>query len=79
MVVDNSRSGRPHTAVTNVNTDKTEHLLEEDRRVLLSELSWQFKCVLERVHHIIRLALGTNQVCAMWVPHKLNDEEKKSV
>jgi hypothetical protein len=38
MMVENSLSVKSRTAVTDVNTDKTEHLLEE-RRVSLRELS----------------------------------------
>jgi hypothetical protein len=38
-VVDNSQSGRPSTAVTDVNTDKAGQLLKEDRRLSLRECS----------------------------------------
>jgi hypothetical protein len=36
-VVDDTRSGRPSTAVTDVNIDKAEQLLKEDRRLSLRE------------------------------------------
>jgi hypothetical protein len=70
-------SGRPGTVVTDVDTDNTEHLLEEDRRVSLRESSGSLNVSLERVDHIIRMELCMNRVCAMWVPHCLNDEEKR--
>jgi hypothetical protein len=41
-----AQSGRPNTAVTNVNTDKTEHLLKEDKRLSLRELSGSLNCVI---------------------------------
>jgi hypothetical protein len=37
-VVDNAQSGRPSNAVTNVNTEKAEQMLKEDRTLSLREM-----------------------------------------
>jgi hypothetical protein len=37
-MVDDIQSGRPNTAVTDVNIDKAAQLLKEERRILLQKL-----------------------------------------
>jgi hypothetical protein len=63
-VVDDVQSGRPSTAVTDVNIDKAKQLLKEDRRLSLRELSGSLNMSLERVHHIVTVEVGMSQVCA---------------
>jgi hypothetical protein len=75
--VDDIRSVRPNTAVTDVNIDKTEQLLKEDRRILVQELPVSSNLSLERVHHIITVELGVMQVWARWVPCDISDEQKQ--
>jgi hypothetical protein len=69
--------GRPSTDVTDVNIDKAEQLLEEDRRLSLRELSGSLNVSLERLHHIITLELGMCRLCTKWVPCDLSDEQKR--
>jgi hypothetical protein len=76
-VVDDARSGKPSTAVTDVNIDKAKQLLKEGRRLSLRELSGSLNVSLERVHHIITVELGMSRVCARWVPCDLSDEQKR--
>jgi hypothetical protein len=76
-VVDDARSGRPSTAVTDVNIDKAEQLLKENRRWSSRKLSGILNVSLERIHHIVTVELGMSQVCARWVPRDLNDEQKR--
>jgi hypothetical protein len=74
-VVDYAQSQRPITAVTDVNTDKAEQLL--DRRLSLTELSGSLNVLMERVHTIITVETGKSRECARWVPHDLWDEQKR--
>jgi hypothetical protein len=77
-VVDNTSSGRPSTAVTDVNIDKAEWLLKEDRRLVLRELSGILNVSVQRVHHVT-VELGMSQVGALWVPCDLGNEQKKVI
>jgi hypothetical protein len=56
-VIDDGRSQRPCTAVTDVNSDKAEQLLK-DRRLSLRELCGSLIMSLEKVDHIVTVDLG---------------------
>jgi hypothetical protein len=56
--------GRPRAAVTDVNIDKAEQLLKEEKRLSLRELSGRLDVSLERVHHIFRVEGG--KVGSLW-------------
>jgi hypothetical protein len=45
------------TAVTHVNIDIAEHLLKEDRKLLLRELSGNLNVSMERVCHTVTVEL----------------------
>ena len=51
-VIDKAFSGRPSTAVTDVNIAKATELLENDRRLTLHELSASLNISFERPHHM---------------------------
>jgi len=50
-VIDKARSGKPSTAVTDVNIAKAAELLENDRRLTLRELSASLN-IFERTQHL---------------------------
>lgn len=58
--------------------DKAEWLLKENRRLLLRELSGILNVSVQRIHQVT-VELGMSQVCAMWVPRHLSDEQEKGV
>jgi hypothetical protein len=47
-----------------------------DRRVTLPRISEHLGISVEHVHHIVIEVLGYRNVCAVWVPKSLNDEQK---
>jgi hypothetical protein len=52
-VVAKAQSRRTSTVITDVNTDKVEQLLKEDRRLSLRKLHGTLNVSLERVHHAV--------------------------
>jgi hypothetical protein len=52
-LVDDVRSGRPSTAVSDVNIDKAKQLLKEDRKLSSRELSGSLNVSLGRGHLIV--------------------------
>ena len=74
-MIDKARSGRPSTAVTDVNIAKAAKLLENDRRLTLHEplasLNISFKCT----QHIVTEVLQMRRVCARWLPRNLTEEQ----
>jgi len=75
QVIDEARSGRPSTAVTDVIIAKTVELLENDRRLTLRELSASLNISFECTQHIVTEILQMRRVCARWVPRNLTEEQ----
>ena len=74
-MINKVRSGRPFTAVTDVNIAKAAELLENDRRLKLRELSTSLNISFERTQHIVTEILQTRRVCAGWVLRNLTEEQ----
>jgi len=66
-VIDKTRSGRPSTAVTDVNIAKAAELMENDRRLTLRELSASLNISFERTQHIVTEILQIRRVCVCQV------------
>ena len=62
QVIDKARSGRPSTAVTDINIAKAAELLENDRRLTLRKLSASLN-IFERTRHIVTEILQIRRVC----------------
>jgi hypothetical protein len=74
-VIDKARSGRPST----VRIAKAAELLENDRRLMLRELSASLNVSFERTQHIVTEILQLHRVCARWVPRNLTEEQMQRV
>jgi len=74
-VIDKARSGRPSTAVTDVNIAKVVELLENDRRLTLRKLSASLNISFEHTQHIVTEILQMRRVSARWVPRNLTKEQ----
>ena len=66
-VIDKARSGRPSTAVTDVNIAKTAELLENDRRLTLRELSASLNISFERTQRIVTDTANASCVCQVGI------------
>jgi len=74
-VIDKACSGRPSTAVMDVNIAKAAELLENDRRLMLRKLSVSMNISFERTQHVVTEILQMRRVCARWVPRNLTEEQ----
>jgi histone-lysine N-methyltransferase SETMAR len=73
---DQSRSGRPQTAMTEDTIDRANNLIQSDRRMTVAELSMQLEIGEASVCRILN-KLGYSKVCARWVPRQLTDGHKE--
>ena len=62
-VINKARSGRPSTAVMDVSIVKAVELLENDRRLMLHELSASLNISFERIQHIVTDTANASCVC----------------
>lgn len=74
---DESRSGRPKTATTPEFVAQVKEMVQQDRRVKVREIGEAIGISSERVLHILKEQLGMRKMCARWVPHLLNDQQKE--
>jgi len=74
-MINKAHSGRPSTAVTDVNITKAAELLENDRRLTLRELSASLSISFKCTQHIVTEILQMRCVCARWVPRNLTEEQ----
>jgi len=63
QLIDKARSGRPSTAVTDVNIAMAAELLENDRRLMSHKHSASMKIAFERTQHVVTEILQMRRVC----------------
>jgi [histone H3]-lysine36 N-dimethyltransferase SETMAR len=76
-VEDEPRSGRPREATTAKNIAKVKNLVIEDPHATTRELAGLVGISQARITNILNKELGMVKICAKWVPHVLNDKQKK--
>ena len=69
--------GRPHTAVTDDNTEKVRDVIRKDRRSGVRAAAEEVKLDRESVQQILREELNMRNVCAKMVPKVMSDEQKE--
>ena len=75
-VKDDDRPGRPHTAVTDENTEKVQDVIRKDRRLGVRAVAEEVNLDRESVRRILTEELNMRKVCAKMVPKLLSDEQK---
>jgi len=79
-VHDEPRSGRPSDSTTDIfNVQQLRDLLEEDRRMTISELCFRLQspdCSRASVGRIVRDVFGMRKLSSRWVPRLLTEEHK---
>lgn len=73
---DDPREGRPKTATTPEIIEKIHVIVMDDRRVKVREIAKIVGISEERVRNILHQELGMRKLCARWVPHLLNADQK---
>ena len=69
-------SGRPQSSLTQNNIARVDHLIREDRRRSIKDLSNDLDLPNTTVRRILHDELGYRKVSARWVPKQLTDDHK---
>ena len=75
-VSDAERSGRPATATTTRNEERTLELIRENRRITVEEVAGRLNVSVGSAYSLIHDSLKLSKVCARWVPKELTGERK---
>ena len=79
MSTDNdTRSGRPATAVYDENVKEVDNLIRSDRRVRVKDIMSTLNIGANAANRIIHERLGFSKVCARWIPRHLTDDNKET-
>lgn len=73
---DESRDGRPSTAVTNKNIDAVRRMIETDRHVTYHEIRASLEIGMSQIQSILHKHLGVRKLCSRWIPHNLTEDQK---
>jgi len=76
-VTDAERSGRPATATTTRNEERTIELIRENRRITVEEVARRLNVSVGSAYSLIHDSLKFSKVCARWVPKELTEEHKR--
>jgi DNA-binding Lrp family transcriptional regulator len=75
-VQDEQQSGRPSTSTTDDNLCHIEGLIQEDRRIRVSDIADELNISVGTVHNIVHEQLGYRKKCSRWVPRQLTEVHK---
>ena len=76
-VTDAERSGRPATAMTTRNEERTLEMIRENRRITVEEVAGRLNVSVGSAYSLIHNSLKFSKVCARWVPKELIEERKR--
>jgi histone-lysine N-methyltransferase SETMAR len=76
-VMDAERSGRPATATTKRNEEKTLELIRENRRITAEGVAGRLNVSVGSAYSLIHDSLKISKVCARWVPKELTEERRR--
>jgi len=75
-VTDAERTGRPATATTTRNEERTLGLICENRRITVEVVAGRLNVSVGSAYSLIYDGLKFSKVCARWVPKELTEERK---
>lgn len=75
---DDSREGRPSTAVTEENVAAIRRLIEENRRITYDEIRGQLGIGMSQIQKILQEYLKVRKLCCRWIPHELTSTQKQA-
>ncbi|KAI6656110.1 Transposase [Oopsacas minuta] len=77
-VEDDPRMGQPIIATTANNIALVAEMCDSDPRITIEQLATSLTLLTGSVHAILNKHLGMSKVCSRWVPHLLNQTQKKT-
>ena len=75
-VTDAERSGRPATATTTRNEERTLEMIRENRRIAAEEVAGRLNVSVGSAYSLIHDSLKFSKVCARRMPKELTEERK---
>jgi len=78
-VTDAEHSGRPATATTTRNEERTLELIHESRRITVEEDAGRLNVSVGSAYSLIHDSLKFSKVCARWVPKELTEGRKRKL
>ena len=75
-IEDDTRPGRPKTAVTKANIAAVKIVIEQDARLSVRDIASCTGISEGSVQTILKKRMDLEKVCAWWVPHLLAEEQK---
>ncbi|CAF4222144.1 unnamed protein product [Rotaria sp. Silwood2] len=76
-VQDAPHSGRPSTSVNEQTIDAVRKIIEDDSHSTYQQIQNILGISFTAINSIIHDYLNLRKVCALWVPHKLTDDQKQ--
>jgi transposase len=73
---DASRSGAPTTATNELHVNQVKFVLEGTRSISCTAIATEVGISPASVYRILTNSLGKREVCAKWIPHGLNDDQR---
>lgn len=77
-VTHNEGAGRPFTAVSEENIERSREMILVDRRVTVDDVAHRLQISHGSAYEIIHNRLGFHKVCARWVPKQLTQLHKQT-
>ncbi|KAI6661741.1 Transposase [Oopsacas minuta] len=77
-VEDDPRMGQPIIATTANNIALVAEMCDSDTHITIEQLATSLTLSTGSVHAILTKHLGMSKVCSRWVPHLLNQPQKKT-
>ena len=74
-IQDEPRSGRPRTASTELNKERVDEIIQDDRHVTVDTIARTLGIGHNAVQEMTE-SLGYRKVCARWVPRLLTKDHK---
>ena len=76
-LTDAERTGRPATATTTRNEERTLEMICENRRITVEEAAGRLIVSVGFAYSLINDSLKFSKVCARWVPKELTEEHRR--
>lgn len=75
---DESRGGRPKSAVCVRNIDAVREMVKVDRHVTYREIQTSLGIGMTAISEILHENLGAKKICSRWIPHNLTSDQKEA-
>jgi transposase len=73
---DTPRSAAPTTVTDELHVNQVKFVLEGTRSISCAAIATEVRNSPESVYRILTNSLGKRKVCAKWIPHVLNDDQR---